>query len=308
MYAIVTLLAVVSLLLYLRLLQSSGILALVLFVATNVLMMGFHYYTIILIGAEAFYTLIVWRKYKSSRGWLLIGLGVSASLMALWAVFSPGFRMTFSVVITTVHPIATSLLAFGDRFWRELAFGSVVWLPPQAVIAYSLLPLLLLGIFAVWRYPGDGGHGRLLLVVFLLPVIASLAFPTRIWTRYIYSSRRSSIFCWRLESGCCGGVRGGWGRSASWYQLRSQRWGLGITSTSIRRVRIVTWRVICARMSPESAILIEGPRQHLLTKYYLPEAQALYPIPRGCAARSLAHYRSPSCARTDRWLSARHPS
>jgi hypothetical protein len=35
-----------------------------------------------------------------------------------------------------------------------------------------------------------------------------------------------------------------------------------------------------AHMSPESAILIEGPRQHLLTKYYLSEAQSVYPVPK----------------------------
>ena len=280
MYATVTLLAVVSILLYLRLLQSSGILALVLFVATNALMLGFHYYAIILIGAEALYTLIVWRKYKSSRAWLLIGLGVSASLMALWAVFSPGFRMTFSVVINTSYPTATALLAFGDRFWRELAFGSVVWLPPQAVIAYSLLPLLLLGIFAVWRYPGDGGHGRLLLVVFLLPVIASLAFPTRILTRYILFI--APVFYVLLAAG----IRLLWRRS----------WRLGAIGILVPVAVAVlglgyyfghyqksAYRDVAsylrARISPESAVLIEGPRQHLLTKYYLPEAQALYPIP-----------------------------
>ena len=290
MYSIVTLLAMSSICLFLSLTRSSNGLMMALLVLVNWLMLGFHYYSVLLIVAEAVCFLTIWSGSGRQRSWLAVSLALSLLPLLLWVAFSPGFQMTLRIVSGQSTRSEITWRAFGDRFWRELTFGSVVWLPRQAMAGYLLSPVLLVGLYASLR-PGDAPAvsagspamrvcGRLFGFVFLLPVMASLIFPDRISTRYIlfvapvfYILLAAGIrFLWRKSR-----VLGGSGLlvvmvvailGLSYYFTTYQKSGYRDMA-----------RYLVSQGTPGDAILIEGPRQHLLAKYYLPADRPVYPIP-----------------------------
>ena len=290
MYAIVTLLAMSSIYLFLRLTRSSNGLMMVSFVLVNWLMLGFHYYSVLLIVAEAMCFLTIWPGSGRQRGWLAVSLALSLLPLVLWGAFSPGFQTTLRIVAGQSTRSDITWRAFGDRFWRELTFGSVVWLPRQGAVGYLLLPLLVVGLYAILRprsapalsagSPSTRVCGRLFGFVFLLPVVASLIFPDRIFTCYIlfvapvfYILLAVGIsFLWRRSR-----VLGG---SALLVVMVIAVLGLSYYFTTYQKSGYRDMvRYLVSHGAPGDVVLIEGPRQHLLTKYYLPADRQIYPIP-----------------------------
>ena len=74
MYAIVTLLAATSVYLFLRLQESDRWGLLAAFVVTNVVMLGVHYYSALLIVAEVLCLVLMWRSSRRERVRLIAGL------------------------------------------------------------------------------------------------------------------------------------------------------------------------------------------------------------------------------------------
>lgn len=290
MYAIVTLLGAVSIYLYLRLVRSVSPAALVLWVLANWLMLGFHYYSILLIVAQALFFLIAAARGRCSQGWLAIGLVLSVVPLVLWGALSPGFQTTLRIVLSQSDHSGPTWQAFGDRFWRELTFGSVVWSPQRAVVGYALLPLLLVGLWADLRPDGPttlvaGGQARrddrgFFAIVFLLPILISLAIPNQILTRYILFV--APVYCILKALG----IQWLWRRvrvlgavafmAAMVVALLGLSYYFATYQKSAYRDMV---RYLAPRTAPGDAILLEGPRQHLLAKYYLPADRRIYPIP-----------------------------
>ncbi len=292
MYAIVTLLAAVSIYLYLRLVRSVSAVVLGLWVLSNWLMLGFHYYSVLLILAEGLSFLIAVARGRQPWAGLAIGFVLSVLPLALWGAFSPGFQTTLRIVLSQSDGSGPTWPAFADRFWRELTFGSVVWLPQLAVVGYALLPVLIVGLWAVLKPDATTAataHGRargagwglgLFAIIFPLPILASLAFPNRIFTRYILFVAPMFYILLAL------GIRWLWRRTralgaiAFLAVMAVAFMGLSYYFNAYQKsaYRDVV-RYLMPRTAPGDAILIEGPRQHLLAKYYLPADRRIYPIP-----------------------------
>lgn len=290
MYAIVTLLAAVSIYLCLRLNRSVSSVALVLWVLANWLMLGFHYYSILLVVAEALFFLIAVARGRRPQGWLAIGLALSVAPLVLWGALSPGFQTTVRVVLSQSDHSGPTWQAFGDRFWRELTLGSVVWSPQLAVVGYALLPLLLVGLWVDLRPDGttalmvEGLPRRVdwgfFAIVFLLPILISLAIPNQILTRYILFV--APVYCILTALG----IQWLWhwvrvlGAVAFMAAMVVALLGLSYYFTTYQKSAYRDMvRYLVPRTAPGDAILLEGPRQHLLAKYYLPADRRIYPIP-----------------------------
>ena len=139
------------------------------FILTNVVMLGVHYYSVLLIAAETLCVLLMWRSRRRGRARLIAGLALSILPLILWASFSPGFQTTLRSVMAQPQRDAGSWQTWADRLWRDITFGSVVWQPSRSAVGYILAPLLLLGVYAALR-PGPtvriaagspaGPHGR----------------------------------------------------------------------------------------------------------------------------------------------------
>ncbi len=290
MYAIVTLLATVSIYLYLRLIRSVSAAVLGPWVLANWLMLGFHYYSVLLIMAEGLSFLIAMARGRRPWAGLAIGFALSALPLALWGAFSPGFQTTLRIVLNQSNRFGPSWSAFADRFWRELTFGSVVWLPQLAVVGYVLLPILCVGLWATLRHDDrtasvaqgratDAGWG-FFGIIFFLPILISLAFPNRIFTRYILFV--APIFYLLLALGI------------QWLWRRARALGViaVVVATAVALLGLSYYfnayqksayrdmvRYLIPHTAPGDVILLEGPRQHLLAKYYLPADRRIYPIP-----------------------------
>ena len=100
MYAIVTLLAATSVYLFLRLQESDTWGLLAAFIITNVVMLGIHYYSVLLIVAETLCVLLTWRSGRRERVRLIAGLALSILPLILWASLSPGFQTTLRSVMS----------------------------------------------------------------------------------------------------------------------------------------------------------------------------------------------------------------
>jgi mannosyltransferase len=290
MYSLVALLGVVSVYLAMRLLARPGLGVLLGFVLTNWVMLGLHYYSALLIGVEGLYLLVVAGRERRSLAKVMLALAVSLAPLALWAAFAPAFRDTLGVVSRTAVRSAVGWVAALTGVWRDLSFGSVRWQPALARVGYLLLPLLFVGIYRALRPvsiqgetalgPGRINWGILFVLIVIIPVLASLAFLGGIATRYVLWV---SPFVYVLVALGIG------------YLWRLRRWP-GLAGMLIAAVVAVVGiqyyfanyqkseyremaEFLNARAAAEDAVILEAPRQHLLTKYYLPSAEALYPMP-----------------------------
>ncbi|MCB0057747.1 MAG: glycosyltransferase family 39 protein, partial [Caldilineaceae bacterium] len=105
------------------------------FVAANWIMTGFHYYSVLLIGVEGLFLLLLAARARSWRG-ALAGASItlfSLAPIALWMLLAPGFRATVGVIAGGIGSgAAPSALRFADSLWRDLSFGAIRWQPEIA--------------------------------------------------------------------------------------------------------------------------------------------------------------------------------
>jgi len=290
MYAIVTLLAAISIYLFFRLQDSDGWSLLAAYVIANVVMLGVHYYSVLLIAAEALCVLLTWRSRRRGRTRLIAGLALSILPLILWAALSPGFQTTLRSVMAQPPRAGGSWQVWADRLWRDITFGSVVWQPSRSVVGYLLAPLLLLGVYAALRLGAQSGShqdrqigrtgGILFTLALLTAILASAAFQDAIHTRYILFAVPACYVLLAL------GIGLPW-RRARWLGIVALLAPLVVAALGLTHYYGLYQksgyrdmaRAIVARAAPDDAILLESPRQHLLAKYYLPADRPIYPLP-----------------------------
>jgi hypothetical protein len=288
MYSLVTLLGITSVYLAMRLVVRPGIGVFLGFVLINWLMLGFHYYTALLISVEGVYIFVVALRRRRSPALVLVALVASLVPLILWAGLAPAFRGTLAVVSRQAAWTRLRLAPVLEGVWKDLSFGSVRWQPVLARVGYLLLPVFLLGAYSALRpdpiqrqaAPGRPNWGPLFVLIVVAPILASLAYSGGIATRYILWV---SPFVYLLVA---------LGISYLWHLGRW--WGLlaMVTAGLVAAVGLYHYFVdyqkseyremsayLISRAAPEDAIILEAPRQHLLTKYYLPAFGAIYPMP-----------------------------
>ena len=290
MYAIVTLLAATSIYLFLRLQDSDRWGLLAAFIITNVVMLGVHYYSVLLIAAEALCVLLTWRSKRQGRARLILGLALSILPLILWAALSPGFQTTLRSVTAQSARAGGTWQVWADRLWRDITFGSVVWQPSRSVVGYILAPLLLLGVYAALRpgYQSESQQNRplsrtggiLFTLALLTAVLASATFQNAIHTRYVLFAVPAFYVLMALGIGLL------W-RRARWLGFLALMASLVVAALGLTHYYGLYQksgyrdmaRAIIAQAAPSDAILLESPRQHLLAKYYLPTDRPIYPLP-----------------------------
>ncbi len=163
MYTVVVLLALLSLIALVELAQRPSWASAAIFVVINWLMLGYHYYSLLLVGCEWLFFLVLTvrsapiigttRKedWRGARWWDAACL-VSIVPLLLWMLFSPGFHDTLTAVTRSMAGGAAPALFF-DGIWRDLSFGAFRWQPEIAALGYLLLPLVAIGVYAAVRTP-----------------------------------------------------------------------------------------------------------------------------------------------------------
>ncbi len=259
------------------------------FVVANWLMTGFHYYSVLLIGVEGVFLLLLAWQRRTWRGALAGSAVTLLSLIpiALWMLLAPGFRATVGVIAGGIgSSTAPSALRFADSLWRDLSFGAIRWQPESAVTGFLLVPLILLGLAAITVSDVRRIQDRaipwswLIGLLALLPLAISVALFRSLAARYI-------LF---ILPALCVLAAGG----IVWLGRRSQL--LGAAGAGLALVPALLgihyyfgpyvkseYREMAAFLAAnrrlDEAVMLYAPRQHLLTKYYLPEIEELATAP-----------------------------
>jgi hypothetical protein len=298
MYALVALLAPASVYLAMRLPGKHHAVHFLGFVLVNWVMLGLHYYSVLLIAIEAAFLLACalprqlrgTSHRRRSAAEIALAAGLSVLPFLLWAWLAPGFHTTVDVVLSAAGAAGRTRFSFLDGWWRDVSFGSVRWQPPRAAAGYLLLPFLVAGVVTAFRKgetQADAGSsapgfrwGILFVLIVAVPVLAGLALAGGMATRYIlwvvpfaYLLVALGISAvWRLwrPAGIAGLLAAG---LVAWLGLNSY-----FTTYQKSEYREMA-SYLTAQASPGDAIILEAPRQHLLAKYYLPLAAEIYPMP-----------------------------
>jgi 4-amino-4-deoxy-L-arabinose transferase-like glycosyltransferase len=285
MYTLVVLLVVLTTLLSRRLTMDRY--AAPLFIVATWCMLGLHYYSALATALQGVVLLVdtALTAPRPARVWLSLSIafGLAAAPLLAWMLLAPGFRETLRVVVGAAATSPLGWRAFFDDLWRELSFGSIRWLPPQAVWGYALLPLAAAG--AVAAPLSTRGEPRriawLAAALAIFPLLSATALLRTLSVRYI-------LYCvpflyllaaWTIVR--LGRVH--W--AAGWLALAATLMiaGLGV-SHYLRPYVKSDYRAmaaeLAARVDPATdLVVLEGPRQHLLAKYYFPPTWTLATVP-----------------------------
>ena len=287
MYSLVLLLALLSLLATAGLVKRPRLATATAFILANWLMVGYHYYALLLVGAEAlFLILVALRRPNQQRGaWVWAGaVVVSVMPIALWMAFAPGFHETVAIVFGGIGKGGPGAGVFLDGLWRDLSFGGIRWQPEYAVGGYLLLPLIGIGLATLLRTDGSGTHATpwswLVVLVFLLPLMVSTALFRSLAARYIlfvtpalYTLAAAGIlWLWRRHTllGVTGLLL------AAVVAASGLAYYFGPYHKSEYREMAAFLR---AHRGPADGVMLYAPRQHLLAKYYLPPDWTFYTAP-----------------------------
>jgi hypothetical protein len=260
------------------LVRKPGWISALLFVLANWLMIGFHYYSLMLVGAEMLFLLLVTAKQPSLRAgrWWDAAIWISVIPIALWMIFAPGFRETFAIITGGIgRADAPPPALFFDGLWRDLSFGGVRWQPAYAVLGYLLLPLVAFGMYSLVatdrKERSTVPWGWLLVMIVALPLIFSVVLFRSLAARYVLYIMPA------LYTLAAAGILWLWRR----------HWALGaVAATAVGIIAVAglffyfgpyhksEYREMAAFLSAkrndEDAVMLYAPRQHLLAKYYLP--------------------------------------
>jgi uncharacterized membrane protein len=306
MYTVVVLLALLSLILLVDLVERPGWATAALFAVINWLMLGYHYYSLLLVGCEAIFLLLLTAHsqgavpvvgpsaWRSARWWDAASIA-SIVPIVLWMLFSPGFYATFAIVTGSIGGGAAPA-AFFDGIWRDLSFGDFRWQPELAVWGYLLAPLVAIGAVVLVRSSQrqgaraprknaarrEGGvpWGWLVTMVGLLPLVVSVVLFRTLAARYVLFVLPA------IYTLAAAGV--------VW--LGRRHWALAALGIVLAAVPLVLglgyyfgayhkseYREMAAylreHVAPDEAIMLYAPRQHLLAKYYLGEDRNYYTAP-----------------------------
>lgn len=288
MYTLVVALALASLLLTQQLAIAPTVGKVGLYLLVNWAMLGLHYYSVLLIGAEGVFLLgwLLWQRLPL-RYWLWHGAALLLTIapLALWMAFAPGFRATATIVLSGSDGPQPTAPAFADALWRDLTFAAIRWGSAEAVWGYLLLPLVALGFILLLRPTNLAGfadkqRGLLLLLVCLLPVVVSLLISRTLATRYLLYIMPPLLIVIAAGIGWLGQLHWSLGATALVVALTPSALALpqyfGPYQKSAYREMTA---YLTSHRQPDEALLLEGPRQHLLAKYYLPAEKTFLTAP-----------------------------
>ncbi|MEM7535510.1 MAG: glycosyltransferase family 39 protein [Chloroflexota bacterium] len=290
MYTVVLMLSLLSLYACIRLIDrpTRGIFAV--YVLANWLMTGTHYYSALLIVAQAIFLggILLQRQ----TGWLVYVSAVLLSTLPLllWIGFSPGFQQTLTVILDsnagqTSH-WATHLL----RTWAELLFGNTNQHEPYVIHTGWLALIILSGFLSSILFRRKKQHEStqwqwLLLMCLCIPLGLSILFAANFKTRYILFAAPSLWILYAVSVDQLGRL---WRRLTIMGLLPILVFaGLGIEQY-FRPYISIGYRELAADLlreanPQEDVVILEAPRQHLLTKYYLQTNAsidlAIHPVP-----------------------------
>ncbi|MFN8495979.1 MAG: hypothetical protein U0350_50775 [Caldilineaceae bacterium] len=306
MYTLVGALALSSLLAGWRLLTRPNMGGLLVFALLNWAMLGFHYYSMLLLGGEclALGWFVLRTQPSNSRlwGWLFSAMFLAVLPLLFWMAFAPGFRITAQIVLQGAGGQQPTPQAFLDGLWRDLTFGAIRWQPPQAVYGYWLLPLLVLGILRL-LFPQRSAPAKLQnpkpktqnspwlwLPVFVgfTPILVSTLLFRTLATRYILFVTPLLYTLIALGIAWLGRWQRWLGFAALAVPLVVA--GMGLTyyfgpyeKSQYRQMATFLQEHIISPATQAAtngeAVLLEAPRQHLLAKYYLPTDWQFYTAP-----------------------------
>jgi hypothetical protein len=289
MYTLVVWLFLLSTYLALRLRLQPSWKLVVAFWLTSWLMLGLHYYAALGLAVQAtviFLAALVTRQ-SSRLLWVKGGCAYVGALLPViaWMLFSPGFQTTLHVVLDRAGENPVSWQYFLGDLWRELTFGSIRWQPEYAVWGYAVAPLVLLGALIAIIRPGPSQTARLgawlMVMLVFLPILSGAIALRTLVPRYVLwivplFYTLSALPAARL-----------WRRS--WpvglvlvlvvvgVDLLALQYYFGPYRKSDYRAMT---EYLESRGDPQREILLlEAPRQHLLTKYYLPDGWQFHPMP-----------------------------
>lgn len=288
MYTVVVMLALLSLLALADLLRRPGWAGFLLLVVANWLMVGYHYYTLLLVAVEGlFVLLLVLLRREQARhlgGWL--GALLLAVLpIALWMLGSPGFRETFAIITAGAGSgEGPGAGAFIDSLWRDLSFGAIRWQPATAAWGYLLAPLAVIGLVALVaadrRAQVPLPWCWLVVLAVLVPLVVSAVFFRSLAARYIlfilpmlYLAVAAGIlWLWRRHR-----VLGGAGLAAA---VAVAAMGLFHYFGAYQKSEYRTMAAfLTTHKGSDDAVMLYAPRQHLLARYYMPDLQPYFTAP-----------------------------
>lgn len=250
------------------------------FVLLGWLMTGLHYYSVLVVGLLGFALVVDSLRagqQRVRRAVLSGALALVAALpIGLWLLFAPGFRGTLAVVARSAGGEREAVTLFLDELWRDLSFGSVRWQPGESTLGYLLLPVAVAGLFLLWRR-GRGGWVIGLLV--LLPIGFSAVAFGALATRYMLYVLPLLM----VAAGCAiaAARRVHWAAGAVVALAALLPAAAGVIHYESAYAKS-DYREMSAWLNenagPNDLALLEGPRQHLLWRYYGP-ALEWQPVP-----------------------------
>jgi hypothetical protein len=248
------------------------------FVLLGWLVLGLHYYSIILFGAITLYFVVEWIRGRSKRGPLtLVAVALAVTPLIIWLAGSPGFHTTLFDVLRFAGGERTPASLFFDELWRDLSYGSVRWQPAQSVIGYLLLPVALVGMVVAWRKSPDGWF---VVLTILLPMVVSLLAFGSIATRYVLYVLPLILIFSALAVAWLATFHWLAGAVAAGLTLVPALLGLHHYETAYDKSQYREMAtVLAAQAGSSDLVLLEGPRQHLLYKVYGPSDIAWEPVP-----------------------------
>lgn len=294
MYSTVVALSLLSLYALLRLLQSKHFQLkwVIAYLLTNWFITGLHYY----IGATLLLSegLIVLSAMVITRRWRLdwvIALLFSGLPLFLWVQLSPGFRGTLNVVGEEAEQATIPYLNRLEWTWRDFTFGNVRRIiedPSIVNVGYLLLPFLVLGLGVAARRTylrrslHEQGIGTLILIIPLLIcwLVSLVLFPT-LQSRYILQIAPLFYGLVALGVTSIGRIKGWVGIIGGVLVCIVLLSGAGYYFTTYRKsdYREMAGYLNTHLEATSVPILLEGPRQHLLAKYYFDPALNIRAVP-----------------------------
>jgi len=259
------------------------------YVLVNWVMLGLHYGTVLgLVVQSAFYLTI--RHRLSWRIWVLLQVA-SIAPAVLWIGTSPGMRSTLEIVSGGGGLSLIAVITYLDRVWRDFVFANPVYQPAQSWVSYFVLPLYITGLVYAWLRPRpdplqavDDGNlvpwSRYFALLSFVPVLLGALMPRYILARYVIVALPALLIILALPITALEHQRRPLGLAVLSVPLLVSALALSHFYTDYRhseyRQAISFLRDV---LRPGDGIAIDGPRQHLLYKYYFPDSPAFYVIP-----------------------------
>lgn len=287
MYSIVTLLAMLSLYSLFAAIDNPSKLSFIVFILSNWLMIGFHYYSVVLLVTEgmALCILLITKRDKFQNTWTkwIVAFVISGLPLLFWMLLAPGFRDTAEVVRET-RVGGGSLLESLSKFWREVSFGAIPWQPQRADWGFALLFPFFIGIIVLPLQFNQRYKIKLLnwipAIICIAPIIVSMVMFQSLRTRYLIFVipliftfiAAGSISLFRINR-LVGIINAFF---VAMVFLSGVFYYFADFHKSEYREMV---NYLTEHSADGDALLLEGPRQHLLTKYYFAADLPIYTAP-----------------------------